>query len=64
MTLYDAIACFAENVRVLDSQSDPIQWNLNNGLRMMCEQLRGMQSDLDHIKTVVDRLQSEIRARR
>ncbi len=39
MALSDAVKCFQENVNKLEVRSDRQAWNLNNGLRLLCEAL-------------------------
>ena len=53
--------CFGENVNIINPRSDPIQWNLNNGLRMMCEAFQSLDSEISRVKRDVADIEHKVR---
>ena len=61
--------CFSENMELIGSPANAsrevmIQWNLNNGLRMLAEQMSAVQQDLANLQRELTRLQRDVVARR
>ncbi len=53
--------CFGENVNIINPRSDPIQWNLNSGLRMMCEAFQSLDSEISRLKRDVAGIENKVR---
>ncbi len=49
--------CFAENTRLISSTSDPVQWNLNNGLLNLADAIATIQSEVRQLQHLVVDLQ-------
>ncbi len=60
MSYRKAAKCFHENTQLIDLEKDPVGWNLNNGLRMLLEEIqrefRNLDSKIVHISRQIDQL--------
>ena len=48
--------CFDENLTYIDARRDPLGWNLNNGLRNLCDAIDGLEQRLEELRAKVDGL--------
>lgn len=58
MSFVTAKKCFTENAQLINSQRDPVQWNLNNGLYNLTMELERKLRDLEQ---KCQALQNEVR---
>ena len=52
---------FEENSNLLDAKSDPVRWNINNGLLAMSEQLERIEERIDKQDAIVQLLNQLVR---
>lgn len=57
MDARNAQNCFAENTRLISAASDPVQWNLNNGLLNLAGAVARVQSEVQQLQQLVAALQ-------
>jgi len=58
MSALNARKCFAENTQLISPpQSDPVQWNLNNGLLNLADAIATVQSEVRQLQHLVAALQ-------
>jgi hypothetical protein len=50
MSLQTAKRCFQENCQLINPSSDPVAWNLNNGLANLADALQQMENRLSQIE--------------
>lgn len=56
---------FLENLRLIaDARTDPMGWNLNNGLRALAQQNAALQQALKRLSAQVDALAQEVQTLR
>jgi len=58
MSVYSNSAkeCFEENCGFIDSNQDPVGWNLNNGLANLAQAITGIENQLNSLFRKVDDL--------
>lgn len=57
MDASNAKKCFAENTRLISPHSDPVQWNLNNGLANLADAIARVQTEVRQLQHLVAALQ-------
>lgn len=46
--------CFEDNIKRLDPSTDPLNWNLNNGLLLLAKEVQRLQQDVEHIRQFLE----------
>lgn len=53
---------FEDNINYLDSQKDPVQWNLNQGLLALAKQIQRIENDQNSVAREVKSLDHFVRS--
>jgi len=52
--------CFEENCGLIDSNQNPVEWNLNNGLANLAQAIAGLENDLRSLSHEVGNLEQDL----
>jgi len=59
----DPKMAFQRNLKILSPDDDAVQWNLNDGLLDLCQQVEQMASQLQEMKQMMADLRKQVRNR-